>query len=234
MLQKIKQKSSALLVALLLLTLTKGYGLTPVAMAATFPDVPDNTVHFHAIEYLKNKGVVSGYPDGTFQPGKTINRAEALKMVMLATDTALDSETTLNFPDVAENAWFYEHVRKAFDLKIAEGYPDGNFKPENNINIAESLKIILRSFAVTLPETVTKDVYPDVSKDVWYASYAEYSRVKQLIWAMDDGNLSAGRDITRGDFAEIIYRLMYIRELNLATFPLSTDWPTFTHPSDHY
>ena len=49
-----------------------------------------------------------------------------------------------------------------------------------------------------------------------------------------DGKLHADRDITRGEFAEIIYRLLYVQENQLEAFPISTNWPSYTHPTDHY
>lgn len=205
-----------------------------LARAASFPDVPENTLYFGAVEFLKAKNIISGYPDGTFQTDKTINRAEALKIVMLGTSSELTSNVTLSFPDVPEEEWFYDFVRKAYELQIVEGYPDGNFKPGNNINVAESLKIIFRAFKVEIPQNVSSDPYPDVNKSEWYAPYANYAKEKQLIWPQDDGKLHADRDITRGEFAEIIYRLLYVQENKLEAFPLSTHWPSYTHPNDHY
>lgn len=203
-------------------------------LAASFPDVKENTVNYGAVEYLKTKGVISGYPDGTFQPDKTINRAEALKMVTLAIGAQLDSQTPITFPDVSDSQWFYPYVRKAFDLKIVEGYPDGTFKPGNNINVAESLKMVLLAFSNDEIAAAGSDPYPDVAKDLWYAPYALVCKTKQLIWPQDDGKLHAEREITRGEFAQLIYRFMYITEKNLEKFPLSTDWPAYNHPTQHY
>lgn len=205
-----------------------------MAQAASFQDVPENTLDYNAVEYLKAKGVVNGYSDGTFQPKKTINRAEALKIILLASGLSGDSSTVIDFPDVHSTDWFYGYVKKGVEKDVVRGYDDGTFKPANNINVAESLKIILLSFALELPASVQNDPYPDVSKTLWYANYAEYARAKQIIWPQDNGNLDAGRDITRGEFAQIIYRLMYIKEKNLESFPLSTDWPQYAHPTEHY
>ena len=207
---------------------------TPAAHAASFPDVAENSEHYAAIEYLKAKGVVSGYPDGTFQPNRHINRAEVLKVLLLGTATDLTSNQAIVFPDVSEKDWFFTYVRKAYELKIIEGYPDGKFRPENNTNVAEALKIILLSFRAGLPPAMTVDPYPDVEKGVWYGPFAQYSKDKQIIMAEDDGYLHAEREVTRADFAEIVYRLMYIKEKNLDSFPLNKDWPTFTNPTDHY
>lgn len=207
---------------------------SPALAAPSFPDVPEDSVDYGAIEYLKAKGVVSGYDDLTFRPDKTINRAEALKIVLLASGKSGESVKELPFDDVKTDDWFRGYVAKGFELGIVKGYDDGLFKPANNINVAESLKMILISFVMTLPASIDTVPYPDVEKDAWYAPYAEVCKSKQLIWPMGDGKLHAERDITRGEFAQIIYRLMYVRENSLEKFPMSLDWPTFTHSSDHY
>jgi hypothetical protein len=200
----------------------------------SFPDVPATSAHFGAIEYLKAKGVVSGYDDSTFRPDRTINRAEALKIVLLASGKAGDSQILLRFNDVNKNAWFYQYAAKGYELGIIKGYDDGSFKPGNNINVAESLKVILLAFGESVPTGVDQGPYPDVGTDAWYAPYAAICKSKQLVWPLDDGKLHGERQITRGEFAQIIYRLMYVKDNHLDKFPMSKDWPTFAHPSDHY
>lgn len=215
-------------------------GVLAAPAGGSFSDVPENSPHFGAVEYLKAKNVINGYPDGTFQPDRPINRAEALKILLLGTGTSLEIGGTgaapqkNSFSDVHSKDWFYFYVLRAAELKIVEGYPDGRFKPENTINLAESLKVILLSFKAEIPQSVSDDPYPDVSKSAWYATYAQYSKNKNVIEPQNDGKLHGDSQMTRADFAEIAYRLMYIREKNLESFPLSTNWPTFAHPSDHY
>src|SRR5689334_8628050 len=107
-----------------------------MAQAVSFKDVPENTINFNAVEYLKAKGVVSGYSDGTFQPDKTINRAEALKIILLASGLSGESTAVIGFPDVHTEDWFYGYVRRGVEKNIVRGYDDGTFKPGNNINVA--------------------------------------------------------------------------------------------------
>ncbi len=202
--------------------------------APSFSDVAEGTEHFAAVEYLKSKKIVSGYPDGTFQSAKTINRTEALKLVMIAADIMIEELAEISFPDVSKEDWFYDYVHQAFTKKIVKGYEDGTFKPENNITVAESLKMILASFDTKLPSSLTAAPYPDVAVSAWYGPYVEYGKIKQLIESRDDGTLQADRVVTRGEFAEILYRLLYMREQKLENFPLSTNWPLFQHPSLHY
>lgn len=217
---------------LVLLAAVLAIAIPVTVRAASFPDVSEGTKYYGAVEYLKNKEIIQGYPDGSFKPDQTINRAEALKIIMLS--ITLEEESTITifedelpFPDVNPDDWFFDFVLRAFDLELVEGYPDGLFKPGNNINVAESIKIILLRFSVDLPEELETDPYADVKIDDWYSKYAQYAKEKQVIEPFDDGKLQASRDITRGEFALIIYRLLYVEENNLDVFPLSTNWPTY-------
>ena len=47
-------------------------------------------------------------------------------------------------PDVPENAWFADSVRYVMQAGYMTGYPDGTFKPYQNVNRAELAEIIRR------------------------------------------------------------------------------------------
>ncbi len=203
---------------------------------ASFSDVALTSEHFAAIEYLKSKGVISGYADHTFQPQKSINRAEALKMLALAAkfppDTPLPAKAP--FSDLKKKDWFYLPVGQAYGLGIVQGYSDHTFRPNLTVNLAESLKMLLKSFGTVLQSGSNGNPYPDVDKTAWYSVYAEYAKSKKLVVPEDDGRLHAEKKMSREDFAQIVYRLMTLQEEKLQEFPLNRDWPSFSHKTDHY
>ncbi|MEK7563157.1 MAG: S-layer homology domain-containing protein, partial [Patescibacteria group bacterium] len=55
--------------------------LLPLQALAAFSDVSSTHPNAEAIAYVKAEGIVSGYPDGTYRPNQTINRAEFVKFV---------------------------------------------------------------------------------------------------------------------------------------------------------
>ena len=127
---------------------------TGAVFAKRYPDVPSNHKHFSAISALSDKKIVQGYGNGEFHPNGLINRAEAVKVLVesqfddLTTSHALDWHKNLNhryvvFPDVGISEWFGKYVEVAYQNKVVRGYPDGKFRPANNINFAEALKVIL-------------------------------------------------------------------------------------------
>jgi hypothetical protein len=61
------------------------YGPQAQAVETTgpsFSDVPSSHFAFEAIEDLKKRGIIMGYRDGTYRPESTVNRAEAVKIIV--------------------------------------------------------------------------------------------------------------------------------------------------------
>src|SRR3989338_966340 len=54
----------------------------PLPLVENFPDVRENYYAAVAIRALSAAGVLGGYPDGTFKPRRSVNRAELLKIIM--------------------------------------------------------------------------------------------------------------------------------------------------------
>jgi hypothetical protein len=152
-----------------------------------------------AIEYLYENEIIDGYPDLTFKPDKQINRAEFLKIIIASNfDKTLYSYYSDEncFPDVPENEWYTGYVCFAKEKGIVEGYPDGEFKPLENINLVEALKIIYEGsdLLINNPNATFKFKY--------------YSPAMLSGYIPDD--LVGGYDeiMTRGQISEIIYRVL--------------------------
>lgn len=199
------------------------------AQNSIFSDVGKDNKYYFAINFLKEKNIIKGYDDGTFRPDQTINRAEALKIIFLSRDLLGlpgGNETKISFPDVKNNDWFAGFVKKAVDLKIVEGYQDGTFKPANQITAGESLKIMMTGLIKNYQlSDVKENPFTDVIVDQWYTPYLADAKNLQFIEANEDGSYSPNRSMSRGDFAEAIYRILYTQLNNLDNFPLNLNWP---------
>ncbi|MAE68690.1 hypothetical protein CL635_02695 [bacterium] len=90
-------------------------------------------------------GIVDGYEDGTFQPDAPINRAEALKIIFMASNLEPFDETDYSgrFTDVRKGDWYEPFVNDALSYEFVEGYEDGTFRPGQSITRAEASKIVL-------------------------------------------------------------------------------------------
>lgn len=192
---------------------------------SSFPDVPMGSKYYVAVEHFHSAEIIQGYEDGTFRPDQEATRAEALKIILLSSQIEIDEAIIGNvFPDVTEDDWFYDYVKAAKNLEIVEGYDDGNFKPHQTQNIAETLKMILLTNNVAVEDVADgTSIFPDVTGELWFAPYALYAKEKNIIEPQSDGNLNAGRGVTRGELIELMYRMEIV--LNSGEpFDISTNW----------
>ncbi|PIQ76126.1 hypothetical protein COU78_00605 [Candidatus Peregrinibacteria bacterium CG10_big_fil_rev_8_21_14_0_10_49_24] len=162
-----------------------------------FSDVSSSHPYAQAIHWGKESGVLSGYPDGTFGPDKTVNRAEFLKIVLGAkgSDVASASEST-GFRDVDENAWYTPYVRYGKQQGIVQGYPDGSFKPEQPVNFAEALKMAYVALGISGDTSAS---------GAWYEPYLSHAKSNQVLFS---NNVNVGAGMSRKDVVWIVWRLL--------------------------
>ncbi|PZS02649.1 MAG: hypothetical protein DLM69_03890, partial [Candidatus Chloroheliales bacterium] len=94
-----------------------------------FSDVSANYWAYTFIETAYANGVISGYPDGSFQPSATLSRDQLAKIIVLARGYDVYNPPTPSFNDVPSSYWAYGYIEQAHHLNIINGYPDGSFKP---------------------------------------------------------------------------------------------------------
>jgi hypothetical protein len=113
-----------------------------------FNDVALNQWYTKYVCTAKNLGFIEGYKDGSFQPGKKINKVEAIKMLssIYQWTTSLEDSSTLYY-DTPESAWYAEQLKYAKSKNYLE--ETGNlFNPSENITRA-SISSILYKHLVT-------------------------------------------------------------------------------------
>ncbi|KKQ71477.1 MAG: oligopeptide ABC transporter substrate binding protein [Candidatus Peregrinibacteria bacterium GW2011_GWC2_39_14] len=209
---------------------------TAEAANSLFIDVPDDSKYFQALFYLKNSGAVKGYSDMTFKPNNTITRAEFLKMIMThagiknmlpKTELFKDMPT---FTDVKNSDWYRDSINHAYVLGIAKGYSDNTFKPMQAVQLAEGLKMLFIAHDTNVPTiNIKESPFLDVRASSWLLPYAKFAWEKNMILMQNDGKLHGETNVTRGEAAELIYRLSVIANKQFAPFDLSSEWPTYSN-----
>lgn len=178
-----------------------------------FSDISVGNDYYDALKYLKDNGIIGGYSDGSYKPDNPVNRAEFTKIIIESTATdeeisdcgahyANQSDTNITlFSDVVFTMgegntpeWYFNYVCMAKLNNIVGGYPDGSFKPAQDINFVEAAKIITEAMG-----------YEMQTSDPWYESYVtELENHKAIPTTIS----SLNKKLTRGEMAEIMYRLM--------------------------
>lgn len=199
-----KKTATAILAAFVVLG---GY----VAFAKSFPDVPTTHKYYDAINALSDQGVISGYPDGTFKPDQASKRVESLKIILNAQKYSIPSSvTSLPFPDTYTSEWYAPYIYTAYNNKIVSGYPDGTFRPENTLNLAESLKMVLLAAHINpnnIYPSITTPPYNDIPLNQWFTPLFQYAKDFHLIDADSSNNVYPASLMSRGSLVEVMYRM---------------------------
>lgn len=200
--------------------------IAPASAATIFPDVPVSHPHYQAISYLKDRLIINGYPDGLFRPDGVVTRAEILKIAANGAGIATNSFATQNtsFPDVANDHPLKQFINWAQATGAVKGYTDGTFRPEAVVTRGEAAKILLKINNLT-PDTPTNYYFLDTPQTLDLAPYIYFSVAKNLVNA--NGNrFGTGIGMKRGDVAEMMYRILIIKQNNYAPFGGNTNQPT--------
>jgi len=187
-----------------------------------FSDVSRTHPNYTSISFLNLSGVIGGYSDGTFKPQNPINRAEVLKIILKGSGIEADIAFGQYFPDVNSTDWFAPFVMKARALGFVKGNDlDGTFTPARQVNMAEFLKMLLLANNIDVSTFEGKAVVPNIPLDAWYANYVNYAAALGIASRDADGNIDAGRAMTRGEVVNMMYLLSIILNGSDTQFLLS-------------
>jgi len=118
-----------------------GKDFPPPTISTVFSDIKDSEFK-NSINFLIQKNIIRGYPDGTFRPLQSLTRAEAVK-ILLASKGFAPKKTifaTPTFPD--STGWEMLWINEAHRRGMISGFPDGTFRPHQKLTRAEAAKLI--------------------------------------------------------------------------------------------
>lgn len=115
------------------------------ASVADFNDSKD-VKHIEAVDILSTIGVLNGYKDGSYKPGRVITRAEAAKIIAMFDngDTNIkELYAPVNFTDVASNHWAQSYISYCYHTGIIAGVGNNKYAPEAEVTGVQFLKMVL-------------------------------------------------------------------------------------------
>lgn len=194
--------------------------ISAFAQTSSFKDVPTTHPASAAVEYLKEKGIIAGYADGTFKPDAKVNRAEALKIIVAPYVSAeiLATATASVFADVPAGSWYLPYVEAGRQmLGIIDGPPaKTSFLPTANVKKAEFVKMLLIANKVD-PVTTLGEIKGGLATDVtdpnaWFYPHMRFAVASSMTMVAEDGALNPGQELTRAQVALLLYRLEMFKQ----------------------
>ena len=138
---------------------------------SSFSDIKDGAWCCRAVSTLTNMGIIKGYTDGSFQPNKSITRAELATIIARFAKLDVNTKT---FSDI-NGHWAQKNIELAAGNGWINGYEDGTFRPNNNITRAETFAMINRvldrqteSVSDLLPTSEMNMWSDNLNENAWY------------------------------------------------------------------
>jgi len=161
-----------------------------VATGDAFPDVEVGRWSAHDIEYMADKKIVLGYPDGEFKPSRNLSRAEFAALIFRFANIK-KSDTDNPFTDLDDAHWAYEDIMALVNTGLMEGYPDKTYRPESNITRAEVMTVINKLLGRKPLESYVKSLefnpYNDLLESRWYYVTVLEATITHNYWLDKNG-----------------------------------------------
>ena len=111
-----------------------------------FQDVPDSAWYAEDVDIAYTEGYISGTSKTTFSPDSSITREETA--IILTRNLMLQPDTGENtsFTDSRElSEWSRGYIATAARYGLVNGYPDGSFRPKNQITRGEAAILVVKA-----------------------------------------------------------------------------------------
>ena len=164
-----------------------------------------------AVEYLHEKGMISGISETEFAPGADITRAEFVTM-LVNTFGLEEKEPAPAFNDVDSGDWYFKTVSVARSLGIAAGNENNDFEPQRNITRQEMAAIVYRTLdmlgRIDAVEDVGEAFADDAEISDWAAQAVGYMRASGVITGVGDNYFKPLDNAARAQAAVIMYKII--------------------------
>lgn len=175
------------------------------AHAAPFRDVPRSNPFYKEVEWMRSRGIARGWPDGTYRPKAPIKRdAFAAFLYRLQGSPHFTPPRISPFRDVTPKTIFYKEITWAKSQGLINGWPDGTFKPFDNVKRDAAVAIFYRLSGS--PRISGYAPYRDVPADVIFRDEIGWARNVGLLVGWPDGTFQPFSAITRDAMAALVYR----------------------------
>ncbi|SDW71971.1 immunoglobulin-like domain-containing protein [Paenibacillus sp. CF384] len=160
------------------------------------------------IKKAVTSGIVNGYQDGTFKPGKTVTRAEFAVMLMNALKPQ-EAGAKLTFTDHAKiGAWAQKAIAQAVQAAIITGYADGSFRPDAQISRAEMAAMIAKAMGQATKEVAATDFSDDKAIPAWAKASVAFVKQAGIVQGKGNNEFAPADHATRAEAVTVLLNML--------------------------
>ena len=183
-----------------------------------FTDVPSNFWAYESITKMTKEGIMSGYRNGTFKPNDPLSREEAASLFSNMIGDTPSIMLASSFSDITSDRWSSLAIESVARANIISGYGDNTYRPEQYMSRQE-FAVVADKFLHyqgyrTEDPTALDTIYFSDQKFIapWAQSSVRELALLGFINYSTKGLFNPEKYITRGEAAEITYRLLFSKE----------------------
>ena len=210
-----------------------------LSVNTSFPDLNGHwAVPF--IQALQEKGLIGGFPDGTFAPEAPMTRAQYAAMISKTFQFSLKRKVD-KFTDIQQDFWAASAIYRGAAMGFISGFPDGSFRPGKNLTKVQAIVSIVNGLKLKGGNPNIISMYRDRAQIPSYATNAMAIATQKLLvvnYPQTD-QLEPLRDISRAEVVALIYQaLVALGKQKAIDHPYivkpDVDIPSFTDLKGHW
>lgn len=183
------------------------YGTGSSTPSSPFVDVSPSHWAYRYILWVRERGISTGYSDGTFKPDAFVTRQEMSAMLV----RAIEGENFLYnsipyFVDVNLQMWSFKYIQRLYELGLTRGCGVGYFCPYDYVTRAQMATFLVRLLVGDNFQYSSDPYFADVSSTHWAFKYVQKARELGLITGYEDRTFRPDRYITRAEVSTLLYR----------------------------
>lgn len=171
-----------------------------------FSDVAADNANGLYIRYAVERGILQGFPDGSFKPGEGLTRAQAAVVIVKAASLTIDDGQS-PFPDVSADHWAAPYIKAAANAGYIKGFPDGSYRPDAILTRAQGIALLMQ--ICTHNDRAELPVLEDMNQNHWAAEPMAVALAAEMIGLSADGkNVYPDAEFSRGSLARALVVLL--------------------------
>jgi parallel beta-helix repeat protein len=184
------------------------YIVNPDVIPAAFTDIAGHWAT-DFISALAKQNLIGGSADGSFKPDIAINRAQYAALLVRAFNPSPKREA-IAFSDIPATFWAKPFIDQAYRAGFISGFPDGSFKPDQNIPRFQLLASLVSGLGLTGGDVSLLAAYDDRASIPQYAQnqIATATQQKLVVNHPTLRQLNPVRDTTRAEVAAFVYQAL--------------------------
>lgn len=192
-----------------------GYGLIDAEallkdLKVRFDDVSSSAWYFGYVTNLARRGIINGYPNGSFKPDQEVRRDHAAKMI--ANASGLDRQgKRATFSDVQPQDEMSAYIQALVEKGAIRGYPDGSYRPDTPIIREHVCQIVAKAF--DLEEGGLTAAFTDLSGQAEADTYIQILASNGIVKGTGQGRFKPKAEVTRAELSKILSLAMAVSSI---------------------